>query len=39
LADLLQQDLTVLVNLGYNANGYADVATPGAAVAGLRPGD
>lgn len=28
LADLLQPDLTVLVNLGYNPNGYADVPTP-----------
>jgi PE-PPE domain len=37
LADLLQPDLTVLVNLGYNPNGYADVATPAQLWPGFDP--
>jgi hypothetical protein len=37
LADLLQPDLTVLVNLGYNPNGYADVPTPAQLLPGFSP--
>ncbi|MGB9303174.1 MAG: PE-PPE domain-containing protein [Mycobacterium sp.] len=37
LADLLQPDLTVLVNLGYNPNGYADVPTPAQLSPGVDP--
>lgn len=37
LADLLQPDLTVLINLGYNPNGYADVPTPAQLWPGFSP--
>lgn len=37
LADLLQPDLTVLVNLGYNPNGYADVTAPALLWPGFDP--
>jgi len=37
LADLLQPDLTVLANLGYNPNAYADVATPAQLLPGFAP--
>jgi len=37
LADLLQPDLTVLVNLGYNPNGYADIPTPAQLFPGFSP--
>jgi hypothetical protein len=37
LADLLQPDLTVLVNLGYDPNGYANVVTPAQLIPGFSP--
>ncbi|WP_343600484.1 PE-PPE domain-containing protein [Mycobacterium sp.] len=37
LAALLQPDLTVLVNLGYNPNGYANVPTPAQLLPGFAP--
>lgn len=37
LADLLQPDLTVLVNLGYNPNGYADATAPAQLWPGFDP--
>ncbi|HWS94831.1 MAG TPA: PE-PPE domain-containing protein, partial [Mycobacterium sp.] len=39
LADLLQPDLRVLVNLGYNPNGYADVPTSAQLWPGFSPVD
>lgn len=39
LADLLQPDLRVLVNLGYNPNGYADVPAPAQLWPGFSPVD
>ncbi|MGA7050836.1 MAG: PE-PPE domain-containing protein [Mycobacterium sp.] len=39
LADLLQPDLRVLVNLGYNSNGYADVTAPAQLFPGFSPVD
>ncbi|BBZ42291.1 PE family protein [Mycobacterium conspicuum] len=39
LADLLQPDLRVLVNLGYNPNGYADVPTGAQLWPGFSPVD
>lgn len=37
LAELLQPNLRVLVDLGYNPNGYADVPTPAQLVPGFSP--
>jgi hypothetical protein len=39
LADLLQPDLRVLVNLGYNPNGYADIPTSAQLWPGFSPMD
>jgi len=39
LADLLQPDLRVLVNLGYNPNGYADVPSSAQLFPGFSPLD
>jgi hypothetical protein len=39
LADLLQPDLRVLVNLGYNPNGYANVPTGAQLFPGFSPVD
>ncbi|ORW32527.1 hypothetical protein AWB91_11330 [Mycobacterium paraense] len=39
LADLLQPDLRVLVNLGYNPNGYADIPTSAQLWPGFSPVD
>jgi hypothetical protein len=39
LADLLQPDLRVLVNLGYNPNGYANVPTSAQLWPGFTPLD
>lgn len=39
LADLMQPDLRVLVNLGYNPNGYADIPTSAQLWPGFSPVD
>jgi PE-PPE domain/PE family len=39
LADLLQPDLRVLVNLGYNPNGYANIPTSAQIIPGFNPVD
>ena len=39
VADLLQPDLRVLVNLGYNPNGYANIPTGGQLWPGFSPVD